>query len=824
VVGPLRLVLAVAVTLSPLFSEVLCTGRVTDANGAPLTAARIVLRSATSSQQAFSGPAGAFEFNANTPGAYWLTVEREGYYQLKDRPIQLKEGSNEATLVLNPVRELFDSVNVPASPPGIDFDKAGSEKILTGAEILEIPFPTTHSLTNAMRLLPNAIQDAGGGIHINGGTQEQVLYTLDGFNLNDPLTGRLESRLSVEAVQLLEVSSGAIPAEFGKGSAATLAVKTASGDDKLRYSGTNFIPGVGVRKGVAIQDWTPRLGLSGPIRKGRAWFSDSADVQYIKNLIEQLPAGQDRTASWRLSNLLRGQVNLTPSNILFAGFLLNYYFAPLSGLGVLNPPSTTIDQRSRQWFFDIKDQIYFHRGALLEIGFASNQTFGREIPQGHGLYILTPDGNQGNFYVDSLRKGARDQLLGNLFLPSIRWKGSHQVKLGVDLDRLGYWQNIRRTGFVNYHLDGTPVSRVVFAGNGLLNRSNYEASSYVQDTWTLKPKLLVEAGLRQDWDAILGTMTVAPRVATAWAPPGLQNTKLSAGYAVIREATNLRLFVRPLDQYTLTTYFLPDGSESGPSATIFTNDNRKLLTPTYQVMNLGLDQRLPGGVYARVDFLRRRGESGLNYSSVTGINRRLLADRAAALGATTFDGLYVLGNGRRDVFDSVGLTLRQEFRGQYEWMASYTRSRSFSNSVADLSVDSPTQITSNVGRMPWDSPNRFMGWGIFPLPRKDWALPFMVEYHDGFPFSVHDDSGRLKGDINSFRLPAFLELNTHLEHRFTFHKQRWAGRAGFNNVINHKNPNVVNANSDSRNFMHFYGGQGRTLNFRIRWLGKAEAP
>ena len=50
----------------------------------------------------------------------------------------------------------------------------------------------------------------------------------------------------------------------------------------------------------------------------------------------------------------------------------------------------------------------------------------------------------------------------------------------------------------------------------------------------------------------------------------------------------------------------------------------------------------------------------------------------------------------------------------------------------------------------------------------------------------------------------------------------WAGRVGFNNVTNHMNPAVVNSNSDSRNFMHFYGGQSRVLNFRIRWLGKAE--
>src|SRR5260370_21524507 len=116
-----------------------------------------------------------------------------------------------------------------------------------------------------MRLLPNEIQDWAGGIHINGGGQEQVLYTLDGFNLNDPLTGRLESRLSVEAVRSLEVSSGAIPAEFGKGSAATMAVKTDTGDAQLRYSRTNVVPGVASHNRLVPQAWPPRFGLSRPI-------------------------------------------------------------------------------------------------------------------------------------------------------------------------------------------------------------------------------------------------------------------------------------------------------------------------------------------------------------------------------------------------------------------------------------------------------------------------------------------------------------------------------------------------------------------------------
>src|SRR5262249_31076175 len=287
--------------------------------------------------------------------------------------------------------------------------------------------------------------------------------------------------------------------------------------------------------------------------------------------------------------------------------------------------------------------------------------------------------------------------------------------------------------------------------------------------------------------------------------------------AVIRETTSLPLFTRPLDQYTLTTHFFPGGVISGPAVSFFEVGNRKLLTPIYENITAGLEQRLPGGVFARFDYLRRRGEHGLTYTNALPLTGKPSAARAAVVGATGFDAWYELGNQRRDVFDSVTVTLRQQFRGEYEWLASYTRSRAFSNSVVDLSADNRTVITDNVGRMPWDSPNRFLGWGAFPLPRKNWSLPFMLEYHDGFPFSIQDDAGRLKGALNSFRLPAFIELNTHIEHRFVFRGHRWAGRVGFNNITNHKNPTGVNNNTDSRYFMNYYGGQGRTLNFRIRW-------
>jgi hypothetical protein len=188
---------------------------------------------------------------------------------------------------------------------------------------------------------------------------------------------------------------------------------------------------------------------------------------------------------------------------------------------------------------------------------------------------------------------------------------------------------------------------------------------------------------------------------------------------------------------------------------------------------------------------------------------------------TAFDAIYRMGNGRRDEYDSLEVTLRQTVRKQYEWLASYTRSRAYSNAVADVAVADPIIVSSNVGPMPWDAPNRFIGWGRLPLPRLKWAAAFLCEWRTGFPFSVTSSEGVTVGAFNSLRYADYFALNLHGERRFVFRKQQWEFRGGFNNISNRRNPNEVVNNQDSPNFLHFYGGGHRTLNFRIRWLGPA---
>ena len=822
--------LPLAVLVHPARGEIRLAGRVIDETKVGVPSARLSLRAANPADETqaqlfhtISDQTGAFAFDLPAGGHFLLTAERHGYFLLDNLPVELTGDNQRIVVVLNHMREMHESIDVAYSPPSIDFDETSTKQIISGTDVLFVPYPSTHDFKSALRIVPGAVvRDQRGEIHFNGGAGDQTYWTLDGFNITDPVTGRFDTQLSVESARSLTLSSGSYSAELGKGAAGVLAIETSMGDDHFRYSATNFIPGVENRKGLSVGDWRPRLNFSGPVAKGKAWFFNATDFRYNNHIVEELPKGEDRTRSHLFSDRLRGQINLTPSNILYLGGLVSLFNAPRSGLGGLDPRETTVDLRSRQSFFDAKNQLYFGPGVLLEFGYARNRTFGREIPQGRGIYIFTPEGRRGNFFADARRWGSRDQWLTNAILPSFTFAGSHQVKVGVDANRLQYRQDVERTGFERQRLDGSPRRRVIFAGDGAFRRSNTEIATYLEDSWKPKPNLLLVMGVRQDWDRLVRDLTTSPRLALSWSPGGSSRTKVSGGYAVVQNATSLQTFTRHLDQHTLTTLFDRQGTvQLGPLATLFTIDRPGFKAPRYHNWSLGLERRLPGDFYTRVDYLRRRGGDGLTFVDSLEEGRADAAQKGATFNGADLDALYTLQNFRRDAFDTLGFTVRKNFRKQAVWLASYTHSRTLSNAALDVSIDNPVLVTDNLGPTLWDSPNRLLSWAYVPLSKK-WTLAYMLEWRSGFPFSVEDDNGSIVGHVNSWRLPDFFELNLHLERRFPLMSHAWVLRAGVVNLTGHQNPTTVNNNINSPDFLHFFGGTSRAFVTRIRWLGKAQ--
>ena len=793
-------------------AEVTLRGQVVNENRVPVSAARVAVRDALGHEWgALTSIRGEFAIALPEAGGYTVSVEREGHFPLRGERVQ---APGDVTLPLTQARELVQSLEVAGTPHALDLEATGVKHTISNTDIVNAPYPNTNDLRSALRIAPGVIRDTRGALHVQGGAEDQVLYTLNSFNIGDPLTGRFETRLSVESVQSVELMSGSLPAEFGKGSAGALAIRTLSGDDKFRASATNFIPGFENRKGIILADWTPRAGLSGPLRQGRMWFSDSADIQYTKTVIQDLPKYEDRTASLRWSNLLHTQFNLTPGNIVHTSFLATGWNAPRSGLGPLDPIETTTDRRTRQWFLSARDQAYLSGGAVLEFGVAANRTYGREIPQGRELLAFTTGGRHGNAFVDSKRHGGRDQFLLNGFLPSLTLAGSHQWKGGLDLNRVSYSQDTHRTGFENVGETGAVLRRTIYGGSGELARTNYESAMYLQDSWRPRAGLSLELGARADWDNALRRWDVSPRAGVVWAPRRLRDIRIAAGFGRVFDATSLRLMARPLDQFAVTTFYLPDGQvERGPEVTLFTIPDSRPARPRHDNWNASLERHWPGaGLALRADYVRRRGAQGFSFNEVM----------PPAAFATMAERILGLGNRRLDRYDGVTFTARQHLRRQYEWSASFTRSRARSNTVMDpFANETLRAIADNNGALPWDAPNRFVAWGYLPLPRKNWAVAALVDYRTGFPFTVMAQDGDVVGRVSSLRYPVFLEANLHLERQFKLRGHRWAFRFGFNNLTNRRNPTSVYNVTGAPLFGQFHGGVGRAANFRLRWMGRA---
>jgi hypothetical protein len=76
------------------------------------------------------------------------------------------------------------------------------------------------------------------------------------------------------------------------------------------------------------------------------------------------------------------------------------------------------------------------------------------------------------------------------------------------------------------------------------------------------------------------------------------------------------------------------------------------------------------------------------------------------------------------------------------------------------------------------------------------------------------------GAANSFRFPAYENLNVALERKFAFRGYLWAVRVQVVNAFDRQNPNVVVNNVDAPNFGTFEGGQGRAFTARVRFAGR----
>jgi hypothetical protein len=147
--------------------------------------------------------------------------------------------------------------------------------------------------------------------------------------------------------------------------------------------------------------------------------------------------------------------------------------------------------------------------------------------------------------------------------------------------------------------------------------------------------------------------------------------------------------------------------------------------------------------------------------------------------------------------------------------------------VFDFSLDIPLLSPQLPGPYPWDTPNRFVGYGVLPFFKLPMIHRFDVVYsaeaRTGLPFLATTDQAQIAaGDPpGTFRLPTYYSVNLQVEKRFHLFGRYWALRGGFDNLTNHANVSLANGIIDAAHpFPTFIDGNGRAFDSRIRYLGR----
>jgi len=779
---------------------------VLDETGVAVPSAHLTLTDQASAlaQKAETDYAGRCQFSKLIPGIYSLRVEKEGFFVFNSSDIQVAE-TNSVEVTLNHTQEYVESVNVVYSPPAIDAQKTSASASLSSQDIINLPYSVGRDIRYALPLLPGVLQDGYGQLHVSGANTAQIFDQLDGFNVSDPATGLFNVRTSVDSLQSAEVRTGRYSAEHGKGSGGLVSLRTLMGDDHFRFLATDFIPAIQEYGGVHFKTWTPRFTFSGPLHKDKAWFMSAADGEYDLNLIKDLPPGANHGTAWRVSNLSKAQVNLTPSNILTASFLVNNYRSDHLGLSLFTPLATTLDQRDSAYLLMLKDQHLFPGGTLLEVGGAAGEYRDSLLPLGTSQYIERAGQYSGNYFEKTVGRADRQQGIANLFLPPRTWQGRHELKIGLDLDLIADRQSFERRPIEIQRANGTLSQEVTFQGGVPFTAENFESSGYAQDRWSLSNRLLVEPGVRFDWDDVVRDFLVSPRLAATYLLSRNGETKLAGGVGVYGDATNLDLLTRSLNGQRTDLFYGLTGRTllQPPVVTSFVVDEWMLKLPRFTNWSLGIERKMPHSIYLQLQFLDKRGRDGWTFVNPGG----------------GFSGNFQLEDVERDRYDSVELSARHSFKGGHALFASYTRSRADSNAVLDFSIDNVLFSPQAGGPLPWDTPNRFLSSGWTPLPGK-FTLAYSVDWRDGFPFSLLNQNQQLLGAPGSMRFPRYFSLDLQFERRIRLFGFMWALRAGFNDITNRSNPSAVNNNVDSPDFLTYSGIQGRALTARVRLLGR----
>lgn len=536
----LVLLAAVAAPLLAQSTTATIRGKVTDSSGAPVPAADVIATSTTSgfTYAATTRADGGFNLGGLTPGSYVIVVASPGS-EVKTQEVTVLVGQSlDLNFGLRPEMVVTEAITVVGST----LVETRTEEVATNITRMQIEtLPQgDRNFLNFAALAPGVLLGTDEfRKEVKAGAQSSSATNvfIDGVSFkNDVIQGGVVGQdasrgnpFPQNAVQEFRVITQNYSAEYQKASSAIITAVTRSGSNDFRgdifayYQDKSLVadnPMDGSNPEYTREQWGVSFG--GPIVRDQMHFfiSYEANDQDRENTVtlgggfQNDPALRARMAAYQgtfvspfRSDLAFGKVSYQPSPKQIIEGSFNYRSeTDIRGFG---------GDTSRESAENVKNDV---RGLTLRHQLTTS-TWLNEFSASFQDFQWNPQplnyDQVGYVYEGLIRIGGRDteQDIGqerlafrdDITFSGLEFSGTHSVKFGINAEFLDYtirklFEENPRYFFRSDISSTIPYKARYGLGDPDMSASNTQYGFYAQDDWAIGNKLLLNLGLRWDYE------------------------------------------------------------------------------------------------------------------------------------------------------------------------------------------------------------------------------------------------------------------------------------------------------------------------------------
>ena len=781
-----------------------------DSQHQPVSGAQVEVNGITST----TSPSGLATFTTLQPGAYQLSISNPGFQPVTNMPVELKPAqavSLEVTLI--PVTH-HDEINVQDTAGKLE--TAGAAKEVPASIAKELPGrPPT--VSDVLPLTPGITRSTQGGLNISGSGEQRSALIVNSADVTDPATGQFGTTIPIDIVESLNVLQTPFQAEYGRFTSALVSVETRRGGDKWKADLNDPLPDFRIRSYHlrGVRDATPRVNFEGPLIEEKLFFSEGVEYEVRKTEVLTLPFPSNQQLKEGLNSFSQLDYILSQTHLITATFHLAPTQLESVNLSTFNPKPTTPDASLHDYTGTLGDHLTLFHGDLLENTFSYTRFITSVWAHGPQDLILTPSGNQGNYFAQQQRDSSRLSFASTYSIHAIDLAGEHHIKAGAYFAPSSENGQILERPFSVVDAAGNLLQQSTFTGGSPVTRNDTEIALFGQDHWLITPRFAIDMGVRTESQELTETLRLAPRAGFAWTPLGDHGPVIRAGIGLFYDRV-------PLDVYSfaqypnqiITTYNSSGATIAGP--TTFLN----VLGEVVSRNPYSFHQQVVGDFSPRSTTWSFQGDQQvsswlkLKASYVQNVSAGLIIlHPILPVGGSSIGTMLMTGDGQSR-YHQLEVSGRLRLQGDkrqlfFSYVKSLARGDLNDFSAFLGSFPAPIIRPNQFGNLPADLPNRFLIWGLIHLPLKFRIAP-IFEWRSGFPYSLTDAAQAYVGIPNSQRFPHFLSLDARISKDFKVSaKYSIRFSVSSNNATNHFNPDSVYSNLDASLYGQFLGQHKR---------------